>query len=267
MNQFFNIKRFGQLLSYDLKINYKQYLIAVGICFIVSFVLTYIIFIDSVYDFDFRQYGVPFVMSFFLFVVFAGLSFPAFSSKKNTITYLTLPASTFEKYTAEFIIRIIFGGILFLVIFWLAANCAAKANVFLYNLVHDSNYSIKYFSYSPIVNRLLNPDLSDYDTPNRIRAMGRITIPLVVFPTLLVFAFSVRLFFRRFAIVKTAAVAIGIILILIWFIATFAEDFLAYYWDTLRMAIVFNRYVIVICAIFCVTLLLTGYYKLKEKKI
>lgn len=268
MNQFFNIKRFGRLLSYDLKINYKQYLIAAAICFAAVFVVTYIDIdtwnIEYKYLF-YKAYLISLLIFAAGFVVYAGLSFPAFSSKKSTISYLMLPASTFEKFTAEFILRIILGLILSLLIFWVAVNCAAEVKVLVYNLEHHTNVLVEHFSFIPICKRLLTNNFDDYTARTIILTAGGANM---LFATFIIFAFTVRLFFKRFGVVKTAAAGIGIVLFLIWLTVTFATDFITnYFFQNKLQAIMFNRYFVIILLIFCVTLLVTGYYKLKEKKI
>ena len=268
MNQFFNIKRFGRLLAYDLKINYKQYLIAAAICLIAVFVVSYVIIDDYIIEHGqvINMYAQSLMICFAGYVVFAGLSFPAFSSKKSTISYLMLPASTFEKYTAEFIIRIILGGIFFVLIFWISANCAAEVKCFAYNLENHTNLSANHFSLSNLINNIFYIR-SQY---NVFEARTITTEDLSVkmfFVTLVVFGFSVRLFFKRFGLVKTAASGIAILLIVFYSLFYFGNRESSMFLVTNFQVMFFNRFIAIILIIFCVTLLLTGYYKLKEKKI
>ncbi|MCL1867496.1 MAG: hypothetical protein FWF72_00885 [Paludibacter sp.] len=273
MNQFFNIKRFARLMAYEVKTNYKRYLIAAAVCFAAVFVVTYI----SIYNYNiggqlyfYEEYIRSLLICFAGFVAFAGLSFPALASKKNTISYLMLPASAFEKYTAEFILRIISGGILFLLIFWVSANCAAEVKAFIYNLEHHTNFSVNHLSLIKLLKTIFLIKTNNDINPSCYSSSDYWSIVFVKMTciTLIIFAFSVRLFFKRFALVKTTAVGIGIVLGVIWILFNFASDFINKYFlkNDLQSA-VFNHYLLIILLVFCVILLLTGYYKLKEKKI
>jgi hypothetical protein len=270
MNQFFSLRRFGRFVAYDLKTNYKQYFIAAMILFAAAFVITYLE-IDE-YDIKgqdnlFYEYFNSFIICFVGFVVFAGLSFPAFSSKKNTISYLMLPASVFEKYSAEFILRIICGGILFLLIFWLSANCAAEAKCLFYNFENHTNYSVSNLSFIKLIKNIFYIKIH-HDFYNWRRITSNDLSAKIFCATIIIFVFSVRLFFKRFALVKTVAAGIGIVLILIWAISTFATDFMdKYFLQNDLQGVVFFDYISILFTILCITLLLTGYYKLKEKKI
>jgi hypothetical protein len=51
-----------------------------------------------------------------------GHSFPAFRSKESTIHYLMVPASTLEKFTFEFISRIIIALVTLPLLYWLTFN-------------------------------------------------------------------------------------------------------------------------------------------------
>ncbi len=55
-------------------------------------------------------------------ILYTGHSFPAFRNKENTITYLTLPASVFEKFLFEFVNRILVMLIVLPFLFWLTFN-------------------------------------------------------------------------------------------------------------------------------------------------
>jgi len=268
MNQFFNIKRFGRLLAYDLKINYKQYLIAAAICLIAVFVVSYVIIDDYIIEHGkvINMYVKSLTICFAGYVVFAGLSFPAFSSKKSTISYLMLPASTFEKYTAEFLLRIIFGGILFVLIFWISANCTTEVKYFSYNLENQTNLSAEHFSFFKLIENIFHIR-NEYDNCGPRAITTDDLSAKMFFVTMVIFAFSVRLFFKRFGLIKTAVSGIAIVFIIFYSIFYFGNRESTEFLVNDFQMIFFKRLIAVILIIFCVTLLLTGYYKLKEKKI
>jgi len=55
-------------------------------------------------------------------ISYAAFSFPAFRSKEKSMTYLTLPASTSEKFVFELLSRIVAFIILMPILFWVIAN-------------------------------------------------------------------------------------------------------------------------------------------------
>ncbi|MEP5611791.1 MAG: hypothetical protein ABJP45_06045 [Cyclobacteriaceae bacterium] len=55
-------------------------------------------------------------------ILYSGYSFPAFRNKENTTSYLTVPASTFEKFLFEFSSRIMLMLIVLPFLFWLTFN-------------------------------------------------------------------------------------------------------------------------------------------------
>ncbi len=52
-------------------------------------------------------------------ILYVGHSFPAFRTKETTITYLTVPASAFEKFVFEFISRVGIILVMLPILFWL----------------------------------------------------------------------------------------------------------------------------------------------------
>ena len=66
---------------------------------------------------------ITFELFFFSFgIVYASFAFPAFRTKEKTMSYLMLPVSALEKFTFEFLTRIV-AFILFMpLLFWVVAN-------------------------------------------------------------------------------------------------------------------------------------------------
>ncbi|MEL7148677.1 MAG: hypothetical protein AAFO69_20050, partial [Bacteroidota bacterium] len=55
-------------------------------------------------------------------VLYTGYSFPSLRTKESTISYITLPASTLEKFLLEFINRIILAAIMLPILYWFTYN-------------------------------------------------------------------------------------------------------------------------------------------------
>jgi hypothetical protein len=55
-------------------------------------------------------------------ILYVGHSFPAFRSKESSIHYLMLPASALEKFTFEFIIRIVLALVILPLLYWVTFN-------------------------------------------------------------------------------------------------------------------------------------------------
>lgn len=120
----FNWNRFLRVYKQNMIHNNKLMLYAsVGYCGVVFIVLTIGQLGNSLEPFTinvFLQFMVAFLAIFG--VLYIGYSFPAFRNKENSISYLTLPASTFEKVLFEFINRIVLSLIALPLLFWLTFN-------------------------------------------------------------------------------------------------------------------------------------------------
>ena len=271
MNQFFNIQRFAKYAAYDVRTNYKGYLMAAAIGAVGVFLWTYFLIFTSINTGsgfeerllreNFRINEVPEVAVaiflsclLFFFSTFLLLSFPALSGKKSIMNYLLVPASTFEKYLLEFFIRIVVAFGLFLLIFYLMANLAIIAyesflNVRLANVV--TNLSIERFRFADVIGVVFAEETKI------------VWVVITAWIAAYLCIFSVRTFFSRFAFVKTLAVVIGGIVLyfqLVRFLVTneiinegATSQFI---WSLISSFIL----IAVVC-------LILGYYTLKRKRI
>jgi hypothetical protein len=278
MNQTFNIKRFARLAAYDLQTKYKTYLITLLAVFIGFFILN-LLSDDLIFDGrwkaeeaiknnDFRNwldYQGAFVFCLMSFFVYVGLSFPAMSSKKQTMNYIMLPASAFEKYLLEILFRIIIAFGVFLLFFYVTANFATGIKEIVLNEKY-ADWVIKYqhkidlqpFTYGVIYDNIYK--WSD-GTIDKVSVMGT-----YFFAAVLLFLFSIRLFFKRFAFIKTV-VAVSTILFLLFHISGLLSAGIAGNKDIAYEFKTYYLYYDYLAIFACVTLLLLGYYKLKEKRL
>lgn len=266
-NKYFSFTRFVRLIKSDLLINYKKYLLLVLAAFVLCYGFLYLNmpkrnFGDSYY-FDINRYMDLFMVTLFALGAFVGLSFPAFSNKKATRTYLLTPASTLEKYTVQIFGRFILTSLIFLLIFWLSALLAR------YTAIHavkpdEAPPAITVFHYSDLWAAIRKDEFSAWFFPFMILSIG-------------MFLFSVRLFFRKAGLLKTVLSLAVVIFSFFGLMVLFSHIFYPAQvkgWDihgtTYQLLPKLNNgefFSIIIFSISWLFLLVFGYFKLKEKEV
>lgn len=257
-NQFFSFKRLGRLWQIDLQVNYKRYLLLSGVLFIVLYGI--LVFNmprgDSKWGFEMLEYFRLFTVIVLLWWAIAGSSFPQFGNKLSARSYLLLPASTFEKYVSQFLWRIVGGGFLLAILFWVAALLARLTAM---STLHDPDIQIVIFNY---------PDFWDYIYNNG----GRLYTAMNCFMGISLFV--LRLFFNRNGLLK-AVIALPVVISPI-VLLTLLLSYIFYperplghtpqyritesLWST-------NMQFYIIFGILGLALLFVGYFKLKEKEL
>ena len=263
-NQIFSLKRFINLIKSDLLINYKKYGLQLLVIFLLGYGMMYLSLPKHSYqegvNYDTSRYFSLFVTALFALGAFAGLSFPAFNHKNKSRVYLLTPASTFEKYTAQILGRIVIGTILFLIIFWIDARLARFT---ILNTVKENIPEIEKFTYSGIISRL---------------KMDVFTLWLFPFISLSIgcFLFSVKLFFGKNGLVKTG-LSMGGVLFITYLLFALLTQIL--YPETPWFEVKTPDYQItgnlgngeifsiVIFSISWIFFLIFGFFKLKEKEL
>jgi hypothetical protein len=117
----------------------------------------------------------------------------------KTGNYLLLPASTFEKVLTQFLINIVLGSILFVLLFYLDIHLA-RWTMQLKESVQSGSVVIEEFQVS-----MLYKGVGATNT-----FWGKLFFVMFIFSTG-TFLFSVRLFFQRFALVKSIICGIGLL--------------------------------------------------------
>lgn len=262
-NSFFSISRFLYLMQNDFLLNYKKYLFTIAGALIVGYIILYMQMPTREYspDFNVWNYSQTFLMCLLGLGAFIGMSFPVFSSKTSSMSYLLLPSSNFEKFMSQFLIRIVFGTVLFFIIFWIDARLArATALEVLSQFEHMP--SIKPFEFSNIF----------YNIDHVIDKL--VLIGCMV--SIGTYLYSVRLFFKKLALVKTViSMAAAVVFMIFLFIALSHVFYPGNYgWELkLNTYNIYKRYGnmdIWIYAIFLLSwifFLPLGYFKLKEKQV
>lgn len=118
MNNIFDINRFCRFAANDFAKRGKVYivgsLILMGVIFLISFGLMSPNVDDLRRFSENSSFWRPITSAYFFLMlsslwifVSVGSAFPSFRSKEKTIDYIMIPASTFEKFTYEFLIRVV----------------------------------------------------------------------------------------------------------------------------------------------------------------
>ena|ERR1035437_3512621 len=266
-NKYFSFRRFYLLLQNDMLINYKNYLLTALGAFLILFVALYwqMSRENLQRHFEHYQYLQNFLVSLLFFGMFVGLAFPDLENKIKTSNYLLLPTSMLEKFLAQFLIRVIVGSFVFGVIFWSDTQVARFFTLSVLN------------GYTPI------HTIDSFNSTLFVRSVfehastlaPKLAIVLGVF-SLGMFLFSVRLFFNRFALIKTI---ISLVVLLYFNYCSLIIFSHLFYPETVGFKVNMDFYnvtpslnnysiwVFLISYLSWFFLLLLGYYKLKEKQV
>jgi hypothetical protein len=263
-NTFFSFNRFYLLLRNDILINYKKYLFTVLGAFIVGYLILFwqMPKVENVYpNFMADNYSQVFYMGLLGLGAFVGMAFPELENKIKTSNYLMLPASAFERMTVQFLIRVIGAGILYLVVFWLDAHLACFSALRIYQ-GHIDVHRIESFHFSSLF--IGTKDL-----------LSKLAIIFAIF-SIGMYLFSIRIFFKRFALVKTIISLVAIYALFACVMVVFSHLF---YPETIGFRVHIDNYnltpeitnsniwVYSISFVSWLFFLPLGYFKLKEKQV
>ena len=263
-NTFFSFSRFYLLLRNDILINYKKYLFMVLGAFVVGYIVLYwqMPKVDSIYpDFKADNYTPIFFMGLLGLGAFVGMAFPELENKIKTRNYLMLPASAFERMTVQFFIRVICGGILYLVVFWLVAHLARFSALRTFQGQANA-HTIESFHFSSLL--VGSRDL-----------LSKLAIGFSIF-SIGMYLFSIKIFFNRFSLVKTIISLVAVYALFACIMVLFSHLF---YPETIGFRVHVDNYNIAknltnsniwvysISFLSWLFFLTLGYFKLKEKQV
>jgi hypothetical protein len=192
-NQFFDIQRFGRLLAADWQLNYKRYLYILAGTFLGILAIFWLFAYQNIYFYQHNpmasrialsNYNVAFTFCLMGLLVFITNAFPDLNGTRKSGNYLLLPASTFEKYLAQFLIYIIGGTIAFLLLFWIDTQIMHWVVLSTINnaVVNPFNFSSLFQLYPTWHNKLY---------------------AILIYFSCMTFLFTVKLFFKQLAWVKS----------------------------------------------------------------
>lgn len=265
-NSFFSLQRFFLLMRNDLLLNYKKYLLTIVGALIVGYVILYFQMPTKEHSMDFsdKRYLPIFMTFIFALGAFVGMSFPALNSKSTTISYLLMPSSSFEKFLSQFLIRIVAGTALFLAIFWIDAYLARETALLVLRKFENIP-QIDSFSYHTLINNFGNN--GDVIARN---------VVIFLFLSIGIYLFSVRIYFRKVAMIKSAlslSFSIFLIIILLYiFSSIFYPETkgMDFHLNEYKVYLKYSNFDIWLFTMFSLPWLFflpLGYFKLKEKQV
>ncbi|AWW29035.1 hypothetical protein DN752_02160 [Echinicola strongylocentroti] len=277
-NEFFSFSRFIQLLKYDFQNNRFHYLTAIPGAMLALGIILWVFFPDFhlSHEPSWRATNfLPFIILGYLIfgILIAGNSFPGFKSKTATIGYLTLPASTFEKFTAQWVIRILLFMVLYPLIFKITANLTASLYMAFHSPPTASDFAgqIEYFTFVKAF---------DLDQPDRAVNFFICTI-VISFPTLgISLLFLTSTFFKKWnALLGPLSILVLLFVILFYNVTIFHlldpfnSIFLGNEVKLEHPKVINNTVPLVFFSAVCLVILLcficwlTTYFRLKEKQV
>jgi len=209
-NNHFNLKRFSRLLQQDLLINRKKYLLSIIGLGLVTYLLSYWFLSSSKPSLVQSPELINIIyFTYFLFYmmlvgVIVGTAFPDLTDKIKTANYLLSPASTFEKFLVEFLLRIGFFIPIALGIFWIAIRLAKASlipEIINENLFFDPTV-LPYFEFQLLVTRGVD----------KLWDSWQILFFIFGFFSYGTYLFAGTTYFKRYALVKTVLIS-GILFI------------------------------------------------------
>lgn len=148
MNNTFSIKRFLNLCKYSYLLNRQTFFISIG--GLIGAIFMLLLFIHLLNNRFYRNWYFRDYFQIFIFiyigagVLYSSFAFPGFRTKEKTINYLMFPSSNLEKFTYEFLTRIVLFVVLVPFAYWLAAN---MEGIIMHSLIPEFiNYK---FSFDP----------------------------------------------------------------------------------------------------------------------
>jgi len=266
-NKIFNWTRFYNMIRSDLIMNYKRNILGIlGMGVILYLLLEWGLYAGGGMHAGTRsiQYE-PFFVIWCIagIILITGYAFSEFNSKIQTANYLLLPASTLEKFLYQFLVKGTVITILFMLIFWIDARLAVATYPVTY-YVDGSPVIFKPFQFS---------DMDLFWDRMLFRDKLAVITGIVSFIT---FLLSIRMFFGRYAIMKTAIVLPVLIFASVCVCIILSHIF--YFSETHGFDIEFKVYSIskdfynIQLYTYCVAyvswifFLVIGYFKLKEKQ-
>ena len=149
MEQVFNPKRFIKYAVYKLTASQKSSILILAGSFAALFLFTLMLIANGGIRNENEWMGLFFGSSVVAGLLLIGHAFPEFRRKKSAINFLTAPASTFEKFLFEVVLKIVLFTLLYPIVFKLIGEIAVGLANFIWPLKnhYDFTYSgLKKFS-------------------------------------------------------------------------------------------------------------------------
>jgi hypothetical protein len=257
-NKIFSPKRFWNLIFNDLVIYRKTYIFyTLGIGIITYLSLLWAMTVSR--NFYLNDY-IPFLSIYYIAVgISIGSAFPDFNNKIKTANYLLLPASAFEKFLSQLLLKVLIAFALSVCIFWIDTRLAQRTA----------------WSFAPLWDVREIADFSYKEIFRDITGLRNILALIFGLFSFATFLFSARLFFGKFAVIKTVISAVIVVFAFVGCMVLVSHIVYpeTHGWNTkmnghkIGGIYAMTWYGYLIAWISWIFFLLTGYYKLKEKQI
>jgi len=206
MKEVFDISRFGKLLRYDLSVNKWEYILLLPVSILALWLVMFMSY-GNINASSFK--AVNYLPIYFIGYLITGIflnskSFGALKNRLSAASYLTLPASAFEKYFLHWFLRIALFSILYPIVFYVGVNSFIPIFKFGVKLYHDyQGASASLPEIAPFEFTFVNPQYNRF-----------IFIPFAIYFGL-IFALTLvqlgSIAFGKWNLVKTIGVLIGLL--------------------------------------------------------
>jgi hypothetical protein len=256
-NKIFNFKRFCNFAISTLILRYRQLLLMVGVAATGIFIFAFVPLLNhSTWGVD-NWIGLAVSSTIIGGLLYVGSAFPSFRGREKTLSYLMIPASTFEKFLYEFIERIVAFLFLFPIILYSFCNLAIVIAVKIKQFHYVGNVRFDHFS-------ILNLVEMNKSGNNWAMFLGLMAG--------LMLAFAGTLTFKKYPLIKMIVFVMLFISTIAGYLYLILEKMkLQHPWiENVGNQIRYEQAIAVIITALLALILLTlsfSYFKLKEKEI
>lgn len=204
LNNYFSLKRFSLLLKQDLLINKTKYILTILGLGLVTYLLSYWFLSMNKWNLNYHEGAINafYTVCFMFFMIGVGVvigtAFPDLNDKIKTANYLLSPGSTFEKFLAQFLLRIGLFIPIALGIFWIAIRLA-KASL-IPEILNGTRFFdpsvVPYFEFRHLIS-----------VGDKLWDMWQILFLIFGFFSYGTYLFAGATFFKRYALIKTVVVS------------------------------------------------------------
>ncbi|HJO93909.1 MAG TPA: hypothetical protein QF753_10950 [Victivallales bacterium] len=242
-NNFFSLNRFLYYFKLNVKLNLKDYLLALSVITLIIIALNFLNSLTTKtigisYE-EFNSYCY-YIMLYLVGFHLAGISFSSFKDKNRISGLLTIPVSSFEKYISSLLINSI--------LFFISFSVLYSLGTFIFFILSGSTHSF-------------------YNTFND----GSLFFSVLFFSLQSIF-FAGSLFFKRYETLKTVLIILLVTVVIyflnyillygIYFITNFTYNRLMF--TPLYVNVYYAVYSVLFFIVLPVLCLIAGYFRLKE---
>lgn len=283
-NDTFSLSRFWKLIKFDFNNNRLYYIATIPVAMLAISIILWMIFPGDITKngysgtsiiFESRNFTPFFILGYVIFgIIIVGNSFPGLKNERQTIKYLLIPASNFEKFIVQWSFRVFLFIILYPLLFKFTANLTADS----YVALHEYYVSSKGFKATllPQIERFTFTDFVGKTNQPTLTTMG-LCIVYGLGVSLLFFGSTI---FKKWNLLLGPLSIIGLLLLILLYLTILSNilnpSSLKFWSINLRVdkPIFFDEKVelislttLVLGSLFCVSSWITAYFRLKELEV